>query len=161
MATIEPLEIFGPQAYSSLWLIAGILAVLAFFAIPPVIVWLTRVRPPKPPPPPPPPDPNQFRAECLARINAIRQRHAAGQLGEREAHQELSQTVRAFVSDATGRPVDRMTLSDVQAVLADDPRFAHLADWIEMLYPPQFAPSVPRSVADSASEAERLVGSWN
>lgn len=161
MATTELLEIYGPQAYSPFWLISGILALVLFFGVPPLIVWLTRVRPPAPPPPPPPPDPNQFRAECLARIASIRQRHAAGELGEREAHQELSQTVRAFVADATGRPVDRMTLTDVQATLAGDARFGHLADWIEVLYPPQFAPAVQRSVAESAGEAERLVGSWH
>lgn len=160
MATEVPLEVFGPQAYSSMWLVGGVLALLLFFGLPPLIVWLTRVRPAKPAPPPPPPDPNRFRAECLARIAAIRQRHAAGDLGEREAHQELSQTVRVFVADATQLPVDRMTLTDVQAGLSTDPRFVHLADWIEMLYPPQFAPSASRSVAESAGEAERLVGTW-
>lgn len=155
------LQIFGPERYAPWWLIAGIAALVAIVVIPPAIVWFTRARPPKPTPPPPPPDPNQFRAECLARIADIRQRHGAGHLADRAAHQELSHVVRMFVAAATSLPIDRMVLGELREKLRTDHRFAYLTDWVELLYPPKFAPDVHRSVADSAAEAERLVGTWH
>lgn len=155
------LEVFGPQSYSPLWLVTGLLALLLVLGWPVLVVWFTRPRPPKPTPPPPPPDPDQFRAECLARIADIRRRHASGTLADRAAHQELSQTVRAFVADATNLPVDRMTLAEVKQELSNDPRFVNLAGWVEVLYPPQFAPDAQRSVDTSATEAERVVSSWH
>lgn len=155
------LQIFGPERYASSWLVAGITALVLIVVIPLAIVWFTRVRPPKPTPPPPPPDPNQFRAECLARIADIRRRHGAGEIADRAAHQELSQVVRTFVAAATNLPIDRMVLGELREKLRADHRFVSLTDWLELLYPPKFAPDVQRSVADSAAEAERLVGTWH
>lgn len=155
------LQIFGPERYASGWLISGIAALVAIVLIPAAVVWFTRTRPPKPTPPPPPPDPNQFRAECLAHIADIRRRHGAGQLPDRAAHQELSHVVRTFVAAATNLPIDRMVLSELREQLRNDQRFVSLTGWVELLYPPKFAPDVQRSVADTAAEAERLVGTWN
>lgn len=97
-----------------------------------------------------------LKAVYLQRIDDVEQEAAAGNLGERESHQEISRLLRKFVRDATGVDALRMT----QADLAGHPLPAAAAT-VGELYPAEFGPGPLPPVARSAASARRTVETWS
>ena len=97
-----------------------------------------------------------LKAACLQRIKDVEDAVAAGHLGERVAHQQISLLLRGFVRDATGVDATRMTHQD----LARHPLPA-AASVVEALYPAEFGPGPLPSVTSSAAQASAAVRAWN
>lgn len=156
------LEIYGPQAYSPMWLLLGVVLAIVLIAWPVLAWWITRDKKARPLPPPPPPDPDQARHDAMAGIDSVAAEHAAGRLGHREATQALSRIVRQFVA-STGFPgVDKMDLTQLTEQLAQRRQLAPVARYVEVLYPPSFGPDevTATTVDQSIGQARELVGRW-
>lgn len=166
LQTRLPREFHGPISHSSLWLwlaLAALAAVAVYYA---GVTWWGRPRrttapaEPVPAPAPPPVDP---RPGHLAELDRIAREVADGRLPARVGHQEVSRTVRSYVSAVSPLPADRMTLADLRSV-AHGNRTILLADAIELMYPPSFAPSEEGRAAERFPEAviraRQLVTSW-
>ena len=151
---------YAPMGYSGVWLVVGVVLLLAVAGWY-VVVW-ARTRP-APPPPPPPAEPPGFRVMrlqelALRRIDEIVREVQDGRSTPRRAHQDLSTTVREFVRDASGLGVTTMTLTEARAGRPAPARPAHRRG----------AAALPRrvrprdgSVADAAETARRAVTSWS
>ncbi|GAA1895830.1 hypothetical protein [Lapillicoccus jejuensis] len=151
---------YAPMGYSGVWLVVGLVLLLAVAGWY-LLVW-ARTRP-APPPPPPPADPPgvhviRLREGALRRIDEIVRDVQEGRSTPRRAHQELSATVRQFVSDASGVGVTTMTLTELGR--SGQPRLRPLTDTVLALYPGEFGPH-DGSVADAAESARRAVTSWS
>lgn len=151
---------YAPMGYSGVWLVVGVVLLLAVAGWY-VVVW-ARTRP-APPPPPPPAEPPGFRVMrlqelALRRIDEIVREVQDGRSTPRRAHQDLSTTVREFVRDASGLGVTTMTLTELGR--AGQPRLGPLTDAVLRLYPGEFGPR-DGSVADAAETARRAVTSWS
>jgi hypothetical protein len=156
-----PAEFHGPVAHSGLWLwlaVAGLLVVLLYYA---AVTWWTRpprqaAVAPAPAPPAPRADP---RPAALAELDRIERAVATGRLSARTGHQQVSATVRGYVGAVSGLPADRMALADLRRSGA-----VPLADAVELMYPPSFAPSEEGRAAELFPEAARrarhLVVTW-
>ncbi|MEX0426589.1 hypothetical protein AB3X52_03080 [Nocardioides sp. DS6] len=155
-----PTEFHGPISHSDLWLwlaLAGLLVVAVYYV---AVTWWGRRRTPPPAvawtPPAPRPDP---RPVHLAELDRIEKAVYEGALSAREGHQRVSHTVRSYVGEVTPVPADRMTLADLRAA-----GVVPLAQAVELMYPPAFAPSEEGHAADRFPEAVRrareLVGTW-
>lgn len=160
-------EVNAPEAFAALWLVLGVVGLLLLVLWPLAVWFFTRPRPPKPATVETTPVP-QARERAVEAIEQVRRAAAIGQLSPRAAHQSVSTIVRTFVSEVTGTPADRMDLSELRALLRDHDQqlsgaaapLTRVADWIEVLYPPEFAPQADRSVDQTCDEAVRLVGQW-
>ena len=156
-----PTEFHGPISHSELWLwlaLAGLLVMALYYV---AVTWWGRSRQPAAPPvvwtpPQPRPDP---RPTHLAELDRIERAVHAGVLSARDGHQQVSHTVRAYVGEVSPVPADRMTLSDLRAA-----GVMPLAEAVELMYPPAFAPSEEGHAADRFPEAVRrareLVSTW-
>jgi len=157
-----PAEFHGPIDYSDRWILLAVLALFLCAVYVAAVLWFTRERP-APPPPPPPPEPD-VRAEHLARIEEIAAAVHEGSTSLRDGHQQLSAAVRSYVERITPLPASRMSLADFRA------RSPRLAEVIEAMYPPEFAPARPgqadREAEEAASfdhalqQARGLVSTW-
>lgn len=155
-----PAEFHGPISHSELWLwlaLAGLLLVAVYYV---AVTWWGRERRTTPvavwAPPEPRPDP---RPSHLAALDRIERSVHEGVISAREGHQQVSHTVRSYVGEVTPVPADRMTLADLRAA-----GVRPLAEAVELMYPPAFAPSEEGHAADVFPEAVRrareLVGTW-
>lgn len=157
------LEVFGPVAYSPLWLALAIAAVALAIGLP-LGVWRFGRRPAAAPvvaPPVAPSDPEAGRREALDRIAAARRDLASGSITPRAASQLLSRVVRDFLATRGHGDVEAMTLSELRAA----PGLAPVAEFMAELYPPSFGPGGPTrggasTVDEAAARAEALVASW-
>ncbi|MCL2544249.1 MAG: hypothetical protein FWE71_17525 [Nocardioidaceae bacterium] len=151
-----PKEFHGPVGYSDRWFWLAALALLLAAAYYLAALWFTRDRPEPPPPPVPLPD---LQSEHLARIDAVVVAVRDGRTSARDGHQQLSEVVRAYVERITPLHASTMTLADLRA---HAPR--PLADMIEVMYPPEFAPDDDGEAAErfdnAVQQARGLVGTW-
>lgn len=149
-------ELTDPIGYSSLWgwLAGGAVLLLVLWYVG-VAIWAHRTSGPKP-------MTGQrlmtARERHLAELHRIGQQVHAGSLPERVAYQEMSATVRSFVTEASGLPARTMSLADLRAA-----GVAPLADAVELMYPPEFAPTAePTEPLDATlARAQELVARWN
>lgn len=149
---------YGPLPYSPAWMWCGV-AVLALAAGWYAYVFVnTRAVPTSRPAPARPSltDLPALKAAYLQRIHDVDREAAAGNLGARAAHQQISMLLRGFVRDATGVDATRMTHQD----LVRHPLPA-AADAVEDLYPAEFGPGPLPSVGASAARASAAVRAWN
>lgn len=161
LAAELPREFHGPVAHSAVWLwlaIGALLLVMLYYA---AVTWWARPRrtaPAAPPPPPPGPRPDP-RATSLDELARIEQDVVAGRIAARAGHQQVSATVRRYVGAVSGLPADRMALADLRHA-----GVVSLADAVELMYPPSFAPSEEGRAAELFPEAVRrarqLVVTW-
>ncbi len=154
-----PEEFAGPVGYAGHWLwiaiIGAVLVVVYYLA-----VWLfTRPRRMR--------TGSMFgrmadvpnaRRDHLARIDRIEAEVRSGQLDARDGHQQLSEVVRSYVEEVSSLPARTMALVDFRAHAP-----AALADTIELMYPPEFAPDgeAQERFDRALREARRLVASWS
>jgi hypothetical protein len=148
-------EFHGPIDYAERWIWLALLALLLVGAYYLAVAWFTRT-----PPAPPPvrvavPD---VRTEHLARLAAIDAAVGSGATTARDGHQQLSEVVRSYVEAITPIPARTMTLADFRQ-RAPRP----LADMIEVLYPPEFAPGETEATDrfdQAMTQARGLVSTW-
>ena len=101
------------------------------------------------------------RTHYLDLIAQTRSGHASGALDAREAHHQLSQIVRSYVSEREGKQTMQMTLADLRAT-----EFTELTEAVEKLYPGAFGTGGRGALAEVASvdraadEARLLVSTW-
>jgi hypothetical protein len=144
-------ELQDPVGYDGPWLllaVAGLVAVALYYA---AVLWLTRPRPPRPPRRP-------DEVDYLARLDAIEAKVAAGEIGARAAHQQISRVLREYAAAAVGVPATTMTLAELER------RGPHrLARIVADLYEPEFAPDdtlaedrLPLALAESRA----LLADW-
>ena len=154
-----PAEFHGPVGYSHLWLwlaVAGVVLVALYY----LAAWLlTRPRPDGAGRWSRTADVPGARREHLQRIDAIEADVRAGRIPARVGHQRLSEVVRSYVEAVSALPALTMALADFRAQAP-----APLADAIELMYPPEFAPD--RTVAQerfdqAVRDGRRLVASWS
>lgn len=150
-------EFHGPVAYADRWLwiaIVLLLLVVLYFAL---AWWLTR-RPRVRNAPRRDVDVPDLQHRHLARIDQVAAEVRTGTIEPREGHQHLSEIIRSYVAAVTTLPARTMTLADFRASAPPE-----LADVIEVMYPPEFAPGeeLARTRFDDAVAAARgLVQSW-
>jgi len=151
---------FPPVAYSPLWavLVVGIVVlVIAWY----VFVFLfsrrgARAAAAAALPAPAPVLGPQVRTKYLGFIDDVTRKHAAGAIGYREAHHELSLVVRLFAAEVGGLRAQYMTLEELRAAGYDP-----LTDTVAQLYPGAFSGTEHASVEQAADEARELVQRWN
>ena len=96
-----------------------------------------------------------LQAAYLQRIDDVEHAAAAGTLGLRAAHQEISRLLRSFIRDATGVDALRMTRQDLER----HPLPA-AARAVGRLYPGEFGPEPLPPAAASAGIAREAVRTW-
>lgn len=96
-----------------------------------------------------------LRTQYLERIELLRRSHESGAVDAREAHHQLSQIVRSYVSEREGQQTMQLTLSDLRAT-----RFTSLTDAVEKLYPGAFGVGAGIGVDRAVEQANRLVSTW-
>jgi len=153
-------DFYPPMTYSTLWLVIGLVILLALLGWGVVIWWQTRPARPLPPAPEPPPGwrLGHLKAGYLARIDEIVRLAGTNELSTRRAHQELSVTVRQFVQEASGHEAPTMTLTELGR--SGVPSLAPVADVVLRLYPVEFGPDSPAAVVVAADVARGVVSRW-
>ncbi len=147
----------GPTPYSPWWLWLGlalVLFVLAWYAT--IFVWtmsseqLRRI-----------PVIRTLHSEVLRRrfirsIRGIHARHRAGELSGAEAGTQISQTLRSFLYQVTGKPAQYM---HVEAIVASD--LATAGALFSELDDARFNSGSTVNVSDVGEAAEELIRSWS
>ncbi|WP_028660532.1 hypothetical protein [Nocardioides insulae] len=158
LAAPAPDELVDPVGYSSWWALFGVLAVLAVVVYYVVVSlwgrpWRRRTEQRRGG------DVGTVRAQHLEQLDAVESAVAAGSLAARVAHQQLSTILRSYVAQVTPIEAPVMTLEELRA---DAP--AELAEAIEVMYPPEFAPDdlggADRAFGEAAHRARSLVTRW-
>ncbi len=151
---------YAPMTYTTLWLVIGVALLLAIAGWYVVVWWQTRPAPPSPPAPPLASGARlaRLKGDCLARIDEVVHRVDAGRLSQRAGHQELSTVVREFVQEASGVSAPTMTLTELGR--SGNRRLDPVTDVVLLLYPVEFGPEQPASVADAAVVARTAVERW-
>ncbi|GGA58828.1 hypothetical protein GCM10011490_05990 [Pseudoclavibacter endophyticus] len=156
--TTPPGTIMPTVPYSPIWGVlaaALIVGVVLYYGL----TWLlTRPRPEAPPPaaaPTPVRSVPELQGVYLHEIDSILQRHAAGELSPRRAHAALSVTVREFLSEATGVPADKMTLTDLRQTPYVGATYA-----VAEYYPIVFGAQEAQSVEHGAHAARQVIALW-
>ncbi len=153
-------DFYPPMAYSTLWLVLGLVILAALLGWGVVIWWQTRpARPPQAAPEPPPGwRLGNLKAGYVRRIDEIVRLAGAGELSTRRAHQELSVTVRQFVQEASGLTAPTMTLTELGR--SGVPSLVPVTDVVLRLYPVEFGPDSTAGVGTAADVAREVVTRW-
>lgn len=150
-------ELYGPVAYDTLrWSLlagGGLLGVALYFGL---VLWLTRTRRTR--------DlgltvqDETARRRALNRLDQVAADATARRSTAREAHRQVSETVRGFVAAATGVPALTMTLADLERKGPE-----RLASVVALLYVSEFGPDDRQAALDldaALAAARDLVTSW-
>ena len=144
-------ELQAPVAYEDHWVLIAVLALALVAAYYAAVLWWGRPRDAASRPAP--------RAAWLAQLDGIEAALGAGRISPREGHQQISETVRRFVAEASGIPAPTMTLADLER---DGP--AELAAVVAVVYPPEFAADEELGRArftTAIGQARELVSTWS
>jgi len=153
---------YPPMTYSVWWTILAVLLLIGVLGWIAFVWWSTRRAVPRTPPAPlaPPPGWIMVRAkhDTMATIDRLVWQAENGVLDVREAHQELSRTVRGFVDQVSGTTAQTMTLSELGR---SGPRMAHVSQVVHQLYPGEFGPDPARPIRPAAEAAKAVVAAWH
>ncbi|MEZ0578265.1 hypothetical protein [Nocardioides sp. MH1] len=151
-------EFHGPVAYGDRWIWLALLALVLVALYYVAVVWFTRERAPATTVWAPRPE-RTAQQEHLDRIDRIEGDVRAGRTTARAGHQQLSETVRSYAGLVTHLPATTMALADFRRQAP-----GVLAETIELMYPPEFAPDdigeAQERFADAVDRARRLVSTW-
>lgn len=163
MTDIE--DLFPPAQYAPVWLLiaAGIIALGLLLTL--VVLWLTR------------PKyslerrgsasisaPDQgamtaaLRGEYLARLDAVGEAYARGELGAREANLMLSREVRGFVQEYSGYEAPVLGLHDLIAAGVPQPLVDAMG---RHYYPSIFRPAMAIDPVAGVAAGKLVVTSWH
>ena len=100
-------------------------------------------------------DPARLRSMYMEKIKEVETRYETGLIDMRQAHLELSKTVREYCSEASGMPVDAFSLNEI--ALLNRPQ---LFEMVKEFYEPEFAYDSDKNIKASFSKAREVVTSW-
>ncbi|MGO2111495.1 MAG: hypothetical protein ACTH31_07765 [Pseudoclavibacter sp.] len=154
----QPGTIMPVVPYSPIWgVLAAFLIVLVVLYY--ALSWLfTRPRPVAPPPvaaPTPVRAVPELQGVYLQEVDTIMRRHAAGELSARRTHAALSVAVREFLSEVTGVPADKMTLTDLRSTPYVGATYA-----VAEYYPVVFGAAEAKNVEHGAHAARQVITLW-
>lgn len=143
-----------PTGYSPVWVLLGLLLLALIIAYFLVTALLTRrqTRAVRQHPDAQPADPVTLQSQLAERVHALEQRARNGELGQREATEELSRAVRNYVAAITGIPADKMTLRQLQ-----QSPLRGTADAVAKFYPAVFAAEPPENFDESVRAARQVM----
>jgi hypothetical protein len=154
-------QLTPPVQYSPIWLIIGIVLVLAVIAVNVFIFWSTRKKKIKtieslPMLPKTHISIEALRNKYLQMITTFEFKYHNHEIDLRQLHLLLSTTIRLFVFEAKGVAVHKFTLTEIQHT-----EFKALYDVILQYYPNEFD-ALLKGDANSAIElARRMVLQWS
>lgn len=149
-------ELYPPATYSAIWVSVGVGLLVAVVAF--VVIVVLATRPGGLHLPRPARRSTRVRRAALLRIDRIDAAHRAGEMDAPTASSELSQAVRVFAAQWSGRLYPAMTLRDLRAGGADDA----LRVAVTRLYDGAFTPAgADQDVSAAAAMAREVVTQWN
>jgi hypothetical protein len=148
--------VFGPSPYAAwwLWLGLGLLTLVSAWYIG-VFVWTLPAHRLRSIPLVRTAHAKLLRRKFIRAIQSIDRRHRAGDLSATEAGHQMSRTLRSFLHQATGTPVQYM---HVEAIRSGE--LAEAAPLFAALNDAQFNTASPVNVGEVGSTAEELIRSW-
>ncbi len=142
-----------PTGYSPVWLVLGLLLlalIVAYFAGTALLTRRkTRLRQQVETPPT---DLATLSEQLRQQVDAIEHRARNGELGQREATEALSRTVRKYVAATSGIPADKMTLTQLQ-----QSSLRGTAEAVAKFYPAVFAAEPPENFDESVRAARQVM----
>ena len=100
-------------------------------------------------------DPMQLKSMYLEKIKEIETRYRNNLIDLRQAHLDLSKTVREYCAKASGVPTDKFTLGEIARL--GKPTLFQL---IREFYEPEFAYGSDKDINDSFRNAWEVVRVW-
>ncbi len=100
------------------------------------------------------------RKRYLHELELIEKRLKKKRITVRQAYQSMSVVVRGFVTEATGKRLDRCTRDDVLKLKLDDPSLEAL--WVLLVdySEPEFAEQSEAEFSRSANKTRRTIQEW-
>ncbi len=149
--------IVAPLPYSVLWVVLGILLILAVIGwFGGVVVWTLPVERLRTIPVIRDISARVLQRKFSAAVGHVADRHRAGELSGRQAYAEMSRILRNFVFYRTGVRAQYMTLGEVERGPA-----AAAAPVVKALYIRQFDVVDNPDVAAVAAQVRSAIRSWN
>lgn len=96
------------------------------------------------------------KAASLEQIESIERRFRAGEVSNRDAYIQMSETLRKFVEGATGIKVTVLTRGEIRPL-----GITSLTRLVEQYYEPEFAEKAMGNIGNSFKETKELIRKWN
>jgi hypothetical protein len=148
-----------PLQYSVIWLIIGLVLLLAIISWYGFTFWLTRRRPVKSLATikqlSTASDLNQLKANYLQRIEACFQQYQRQEISLRSLHQTLSMLIRLFIYDVRHFPAPRLTLADLKLSA-----YPTLTELVAAYYPSEFTATEIGDAQASVNAAKGFIQQW-
>ncbi len=100
-------------------------------------------------------DPVTLKNMYLEKIKEIETRYSSSLIDMRQAHLDLSKTVREYCAEASDVPVNSLTLNEIERL-----NVPSLYLLIKEFYAPEFAYEADADIARSFMNAREVVRSW-
>lgn len=156
-----PPGFYPPDSYEGRWLWIGLALVGLVLLWYGLVWWATRERRPVPGPPGGAAlGTDELRRQYLSQIDAVVARVRAGELGDRQGHQQLSVLVRHFVQEVSGIAAPTMTLTDLTES-GERQRLVSVAQTVATLYPGEFGAHESETLEGAAALARQVVARWS
>lgn len=153
---MDGVEIIEPPQYSVAWSILALLCLLAIIGTLLAIRLVTRWAAERAAWAKRPTESDTVKAEFLRVLADLRRRFDAGEIGTREAHQELVALLRLFVRRTSGIAIDTEHLDAVRR----DPELGRMGELIGRLYEPSFSLASSAQMDESLQEAREVIRAW-
>lgn len=158
VADAPPPGFYAPDPYAARWLWIGV-GIVALVAVWYVVVWrTTRERTVAVTPQVAPDRVARLRADYTRRIDAVLAGAAAGEISQRQAHQQLSGLVRHFVQAVSGIAAPTMTLTELTG---EGARLTPVSEVVGVLYPGEFGPRETATIDGAGTVAKQVVARWS
>ena len=99
--------------------------------------------------------PMTIQDKYLLMLEEQKKEYKAGKMDEREAFQQLSRLVRAFVTERTGKKAENATLAEISGM-----HLPKLAKLIEVYYEPEFARDAEADIMACYANAGKVIKLW-
>lgn len=153
----------NPFSYAR-WPIVLLFIVLLISAVVFLILWIVKKENAKKknapkvvaPMPSLPPTRGQVKMRYLQMVDQYEMDYQKGTLSQRDCYQNLSQCVRHFASDMSGRDVTKLTLTELGLI-----GMPEVKNLIEEYYEPEFAKESKADVEGAIARTKKVMEEWN